>query len=152
MPSLKPKRFRGVCWARGRGGGAAESELGPADAYPAESDPGQVADGVDSHLRIVGAGLDDDVAAAAVGLQVIAGEVRQVDQGVGAAAVQAKAGLAVLLEQARAEAKREGEFAGAQAQGLARVLRRRVVGAVDGAGGCPFRGPGSSPRPRQSSP
>ena len=59
----------------------------------AESDPGQVPDRVDCHLRVVGAGLHHDVAAGASGLEIIAGEVRQVDEGVRAASVQAEAGL-----------------------------------------------------------
>ena len=88
---------------------------------------------MDRHLGVVGAGLHHDVAAGASGLEIIAGEVRQVDQGVRAASVQAEAGLPVFLEQARAEPEGEGELSGPKVQGLARVLRRRVVGAVDGA-------------------
>ena len=123
---------RGGLGPRG-GGGPAEAQLGPADARLAESDAGQVPDRVDCHLRVVGAGLDHDVAAGASGLEIIAGEVRQVDECVRAASVQAEAGLAVLLEQARAEPEGEGELSGPQVQGLARVLGRGVVGAVDGA-------------------
>ena len=87
------------------------------------------------HLGIVGACLHHDVTARATRLQGIAGKVRQVDQGIGPLSVQAKAGLAVLLEQGGAEAECDGEPAGVDVQGLAGVLRRGVVWAVDGAGG-----------------
>ena len=65
MPSLKPSRLRGVACCGRRRGGAAEAELGPAHRDGAEPDPGQVADRVHGDLRVVGAGLDAQVAVAA---------------------------------------------------------------------------------------
>ena len=107
---------------------------------------------MDGHLGVVGAGLHHDVAAGASGLEVVAGEVRQVDQGVRAASLESEAGLAVLLEQAGAEPEGEGELAGPEVQGLARVLGRGVVGAVDGAAAARAAALRSSPRRRPSSP
>ena len=65
VPSLKPNRLRGVGPARLGGRGLAEAELGPPHRGPAGGDPGQVADRVHRDLRVVGAGLHREVAAAA---------------------------------------------------------------------------------------
>jgi hypothetical protein len=61
-------------------------------------------------VRIVGARLDHNVAAGAFWLQGVAGEVRQVNRGIGPAALKAEAGLAVLFEEARAKAERQGQL------------------------------------------
>ena len=53
-----------MTWRAGGRRRAAEAELRPAHARRAERDPGQVADGVHRDLRVVGARLDAQVAAA----------------------------------------------------------------------------------------
>ncbi len=65
MPSLKPNRLRGVGPVGLGRGRLAEAELRPAHRGAARGDPGQVADGVHRDLRVVGAGLDRQVAVAA---------------------------------------------------------------------------------------
>ena len=70
-------RCRPAC--RGRRG-AAEPELRPLHRGRAEADAGEVADGVHGDLRVVGARLDRDVAAAARRVEVVRREVRQLDQ------------------------------------------------------------------------
>ena len=58
VPSLNPIRLRGVAWAGAGGRRAAEAELGPPHDDGAPAQPGEVADGVEGHLRVVRAGLD----------------------------------------------------------------------------------------------
>ena len=77
MPSLKPKRFRGRLLRRGRARRAPEAHLRPADLGAPERDATQVADRVHRDLRVVGAGLDAQVAAGLVGIEVVAEERRQ---------------------------------------------------------------------------
>ena len=107
VPSLKPKRFRGVCCAR------EVEDVRPKPIWDQRTcalpkrDPRQVPDGMHGHLGIVGAGLDHQVPSGARFLQVVAREMRQVDQGSRPPACQAEAGLAVLLEQRRAETERQ---------------------------------------------
>ena len=85
---------------------AAEAELGPAHRDGAEADPGEVADRVHRDLRVVGAGLDAQVAVAAVGVEVVGREVRQLAQRRRLAVPQAEPVLAVLLEQASGRSRR----------------------------------------------
>ena len=108
MPSLNPNRFRGVCWLRDVEDVRPKPSWDQRTADLAEADAGKVADGVDGHLGIVGAGLDHDVAAGAAGLEVVAREVRQVDQCPGPPPLEPEAGLAVLLEQRRRRSRRSG--------------------------------------------
>ena len=72
-----------------------EAGLRPSRPCGAEvaGDAGQVADGVERHLRVVGARLDGEVAAAARRLQPVAGKRRKVDQGVRTAAAKAIAAV-----------------------------------------------------------
>ncbi len=83
VPSLNPNRLRGVTWAR------VVDEVRPKPSWDQRTrtvpnaDPGQVADGVHRDLRVVGAGLDHDVAVGARVLQVVAREVGQRDERVG---------------------------------------------------------------------
>jgi hypothetical protein len=109
VPSLKPIMLRGVCSS-----GVVEDVLpNPSCDQRTATTPkpirAEVADGVHRHLRVVGAGLDAQVAAAAVGVERVAGEVREVHQGLGALARQAEPGLAVLLEQRRPESDGQGQ-------------------------------------------
>ena len=64
VPSLKPIRLRGVSWRAAGRRGAAEAELRPAHDDGAAADPREVAHGVEGDLRVVGAGLHAEVAAA----------------------------------------------------------------------------------------
>jgi hypothetical protein len=107
--------------------GPTDDPLGPAHGDPAEPDPGQVADGVHGHLGVVGAGLDAEVAVGALRVQLVSGEVRQPDQGLGSTALDPEPVGAVLFEERGAEAEREGQAGRGQTDGLARVIRRRVV-------------------------
>ena len=85
-------------------------------------------------LRVVGAGLDAEVAAGALGLQRVALESRQRLEVRGRRDGEAEPVDAVgIREQARPEPERDREAARRQAERLAGVDRRRVVGAADGA-------------------
>src|SRR5699024_11528431 len=75
VPSLYPKRLRGVSIVGARGRGLAETELGPAQGDRPEGAAGEVADGVHGDVRVVGAGLDAQVAVAAGGVEGVPGEV-----------------------------------------------------------------------------
>jgi hypothetical protein len=48
--------------------------------HRAHTDPGQIPHGVEGHERIVGAGLDAQIAAGVVGVEVLVGQRRQVGQ------------------------------------------------------------------------
>ena len=74
VPSLKPIRLRGVACARLVVRRAPEAELRPAHHDDAAADAGEVADGVERDLRVVGARLDAEVAAAARRVELVAGE------------------------------------------------------------------------------
>ena len=103
VPSLKPIRLRGVCLGP-------KSETKPACTQRmlaiAIGEPRELPHGVEGDLRIVGAGLHVEIAAGARRDQLIAGEMRQVDEAPSASAPEAVAVDAVLLEQAGAEAER----------------------------------------------
>src|SRR4051812_7125108 len=62
---LHPEQVARGALAGGRRRRPAEAELRPADADQPLPDPGEVADGVHRDLRVVGAGLDAQVATAA---------------------------------------------------------------------------------------
>ena len=84
-------------------------------------------------LGVVGARLDAEVAAAALGLQRVALEARQRLERRGPARGQAEAvGAGGIREESGTEAEGDREPARGQAERLARVDRRRVVGASDG--------------------
>ena len=74
VPSLKPIRLRGVDWV------LVVAEVRPKPScdqritHGAAADAGQVADGVEGDLRVVGAGLDAEVAAGAAGVEAVAGQ------------------------------------------------------------------------------
>ena len=78
-------------------------------------------------LRVLGAGLDAQVAARAGGVQVVAREVRQVLQRLGAAALEAEAG-----EQPGAEAEGDRQPGRRQPDRLAGVVGRNVCRALGG--------------------
>ena len=106
VPSLKPKRLRGVDCDGRRGGGAAEAELRPAHRDRAEADPGQVADRVHGDLRVVRAGLDAEVAVRLLRVEHVGREVRQRAQRLRLPVGEAEAVLAVLVaEERRTEAE-----------------------------------------------
>ena len=63
-----------------RGRGAAEPELHPVVLDHAHADPGQVPHGVERHQRVVRAGLDAQVAAGVVRVQVLVRQGRQLGQ------------------------------------------------------------------------
>ena len=92
VPSLNPNRLRGVGLGGRRRRGAPEAELRPADARGAERGPGQVADRVHRDLRVVGAGLDDEVAVGARRVEVVGREVRQLDEARRAAGPRGRTG------------------------------------------------------------
>ena len=116
VPSLNPIRLRGVaavCRARQKTG------LRPANLGHAIGEPGQLPDRMKRHLRIVGAGLDRQIAAGRLRRQLVAVEPRQVDQRLWPRAGEAVTILAVLDEQPRAEAERDGQPGGRQTERLA---------------------------------
>ena len=155
VPSLKPNRLRGVDCDGRRGRGPAEPELRPPHGDGAEPDPGQVADRVHRHLRVVGAGLDAEVAVRAELVEVVAREVRQLLERRGTPVGQPEPVLAVLVdEQRRPEAERDRQPGRRQTDRLAGVVGRQVVGAVertDRSGGAAARHPlgGVGPRLQQ---
>ncbi len=122
---------RGHLLGRG-GGGAAEPQLRPAHRHRAEPDPRQVADRVHGHLGVVGAGLDAQVPVAALRVEVVGREVRELAELGRLAFGEAEAVLAVLLEEGRAEPEGQGQAGGAQSEGLPGVGRRGVVRRDDG--------------------
>ena len=65
VPSLKPIRLRGVSWARLVDDVRPKPSCDQRITHAAAADAGQVADRVEGDLRVVGAGLDAEVAAAA---------------------------------------------------------------------------------------
>ena len=84
-------------------------------------------------LRVVGARLHAQVAAAALGLQRVALEPRQRLEGRRAAGREAEAVAAVGVgEEPGSEPERDREPARRQAERLAGVDGRRVVGSADG--------------------
>ena len=86
------------------------------------------------HLRVVGARLHAQVAVDAGRVEVVAGEVRQLAQRRRPPAGEPEAVLAVgSANRPGPKPKVMREPRGRQAEGLAGVLRRRVVRAVHGA-------------------
>lgn len=111
--------------ARGLGVGRrrrrlAEAQLGPADRGAAHADPGEVADGVHRDLRVVRARLDAQVAAAAGRVEIVAGELRQIDERLRAPVLEAEPPLG---EQGGTEADGQGEPGRLEPQRLAGVVR-----------------------------
>ena len=78
-----------------------------------------------------GAGLHDQIAATPRGFDLVAGELRQVDERFRTLRLHTEAVDAVADEQRRAEPERDGERRGAEAKALAGVVGRRVgIGVV----------------------
>ena len=118
-----------------------------------EGDAAQVADRVDGDLRVIGAGLDAEVAVAPCGLE------RRRPRTAGAARASAAGGDASpnrsapsLLEQRRPEPDRDRQAAGRQVPGLAGVVRRRLRVDRRRPRWRSRRGPGSSARRRTTIP
>jgi hypothetical protein len=82
--------------------------------------------GVERDLGIVGAGLDAEVTAGALRLQLVAGEGGERTQLRRAACPQAEAVLAVALEQAGPEPDRDGQRRGAESESFQAVGRGRA--------------------------
>jgi hypothetical protein len=82
-----------------------EPELEPAHDDRAPTEPGQVAHRVEGDLRVVGAGLDRQVAAAPRRLEEVAGEAGQLGQGGRPPASQPEA----IVEQPGPEADCHGQ-------------------------------------------
>ena len=111
----------------------------------AHTQPGQVADRVEGHLRVVGAGLQAQVTAGPVRVEVLVGQHRQRPQGRRFPARQIEA----LAEHGRAVSNRDREPCGGEAGRLAGVGRR--CAGVRGWPGRPsaghqLRGPGPFPQ------
>ena len=120
VPSLKPWRLRGVGLAARRRRGAAEAELGPAERRRRPTRAGEVAHRVERDLRVVGAGLDAEVA-------VGARRLRGCRPGTRAARRERRSprGEAEPLEQRRPSPKVTVSRAGAEPERLAGIERRR---------------------------
>ncbi len=80
-------------------------------------------------LRVVGAGLDDEVAVAAHRVDDVAGEVGEVHQRLGASRGEPEP----VVEQRRPEADSEGQPVRGDVERLTGVVRRGERGAADGA-------------------
>ncbi|CAB4914100.1 unannotated protein [freshwater metagenome] len=136
---------------RGRRRRPAEPQLRPADADQADPDPGQVADGVHGHLRVVGAGLDAQVPAADRRVDQVAGEAGQLDQRRGLPVGDAEPVRPVGgAEQGGPEPDGQRQPGRRQTQRLAGVVRRRVLVAphrTDRAGVLPPGHPPGGRRP-----
>ncbi len=109
--------------------GAPEPELRPAHDRGAAGDPGQVSDRVEGDLRIVGAGLDAQVAVGAGRVELVARQRAERRERPRPPRREAEAVAPVLQEDARAQPERDREARRRQADGLASVLRRRVLRA-----------------------
>src|SRR5581483_5138527 len=108
-----------------------EVELRPAHRHLPATDAGEVADGVEGDLRVVGAGLDGEIAVRPLGLELVAGKARERTQGLRTREAEA-------LEERGAEAERQRQARGTQADCLAGVDRRaervgRLAHALAGA-------------------
>ena len=88
----------------------------------AAADPGEVADGVEGDLRVVGAGLHAEVAAAALGIELVAGQRRELDQRRRALSARPKRSAPSRSKNVGPEAERDRQLRGRQAEGLAGVL------------------------------
>ncbi len=152
VPSLNPNRFRGVVW-RSRWTTYGRSRAATSARRPAEGDPGQVADRVHRDLRIVGAGLDAQVAVGPGRVEVVGREVRQPLAAPRAAGRRARSGPCRLVaEQRGPEAEGDGQPGRRQPDRLAGVVRRRVVRRRSRADRAGASRPGSSAPRRRSSP
>ena len=99
--------------------------LGPAELRGAVREARQLPDGVKRHQRIIGAGLNRDVASGLCGLELIAIEFRQVDERRRPLVRQAIPVHAVLGEKPGAKAEGKGEPGGREAE------RRAAIGPLD---------------------
>ena len=88
------------------GGARQEAGLRPAHLRHVVGEPGELAHGVERDLRVVGAGLDRQIAAGSRRHQLVAVEPRQIDQRLRPSRREAVAILAVLLEQPRHRSRR----------------------------------------------
>ena len=151
VPSLNPKRFRGVAWlGRGRRG-AAVAELRPAHRRGAEPDAGEVADRVHGDLRVVGAGLHAQVAVAARGVEVVGREVRQRLSAAGRRSASPNRSLpSAFSKRVGPEAEGDREPGRRGARSPRRCRRRAVVGARAPVGRRPAGPPSSALRPRST--
>ena len=114
---------------------AAVPELRPAQLRAAEGDAAQVADGVHRDLRIVGAGLDAQVATARLRVEVVAEEGREPFEPLRPARGDAVAVFARLgREQGGTESDRDGQSGGRQALRFTRVVRWRFGRSADRTG------------------
>ena len=122
----------------------------------AERGPGQVADRVHRDLRVVGAGLDDEVAVGARGVEVVGREVREVDEPVGQPVREAEP-----VDGPRRPGPTNSDRpkpnvivrpAGGQVHRLARVVGRRVVRPDGGPNGPADRPCGEPRRDRRPAP
>ena len=115
----------------GRGGGTPEAQLLPGHHGAAAGDANQVTNRVEGHLRVVSAGLDAQVAVAALRFQRVPGHVRDAHERLGQLAGETEAVLAVLVDkEATSQAEGNGQVRGGEVHGLAGVLGRRLVGTV----------------------
>ena len=123
--------------------------LHPADCRRAIGEPPQLADRMERRQRIVGAGLNRQIAAGARRDQSIAVEPRQLDERRRAPRRQAEAVLAVLDENPGAKLEGQGQPGRHRAERLAAVAarRRRLAGRHPGRG----LGPGAQ-QPNQAVP
>ena len=139
MPSLKPCRLRGVSWLGRRRRGAAEAELRPAQRRRAPRPMrAEVADGVERDLRVVGAGLDAEVAAASGRVELVAGERASGAQRAGPAARPSP--KRPPREDAGPEAERDRQ----PGRRRGRAPRRcRRAAAIGGSSGRPSGSPGA---------
>ena len=129
MPSLNPSRFRAVVWVVEVDDVRPKPSWDQRDRGPSERDPGQVADRVHRHLRIVGTGLDAEVAVGPGRIEVVGREVRQPSQRRRLPTGEPEPVLAAAAEQARAEAEGDRQAGRRQPDRLAGVVGRRVVRA-----------------------
>ena len=83
--------------------------------------------GVEGDLRIVGAGLDQEIAAGSRRDQLVAGEMRQIDKGRRPLRAKSVAVGPVLLEQPEAEAEGHGEARRRQVEHVVGIGLRCVV-------------------------
>ena len=121
-PQQVAPRGRGRRHARGLG----EALLRPPLADDARSQSGQHAHRVEGHLRVVGAGLHPQVAAADRRVELVGGEGRQVGQRRRTQSGQPEPAV----EQAGAKAEGHGQPGRSQAVGIAGVGRRGVQRAA----------------------
>ena len=145
MPSLKPNRLRGVAWPVLVDDVRPNPSCDQRTLTTPGAEPDQVADGVHGDLRIVGAGLDAQIAAADRRVELVARERGQLGQRRGTPGGEAEAVRAVgVVNRVRPEPdgqRQAGRRAGRwprRCRPAARTARRRR------------RRPGRRPSPRSS--